>query len=435
MSPSFDARSSIRTHLVVAISALMLLVAGVGGWAATTKISGAIMAQGQLVVESQVKRVQHPTGGVVGELNVREGTRVKAGDILIRLDDTQIRASLGIVTKALDELAARGAREEAERDGRDEISFPPGLDARREDPSVAALVLGETRLFQMRRLAREGQKLQLREQVEQLRSQIVGLTEQEGAKTKEIGWVTQELKGIRDLWQKKLIQFNRVTSLERESARLGGERGVLISSIAQARGRIAEIELRMIQIDEDLRTEVGKDLAEIRGRTSEYVERQIAAVDQLRKIDVRAPADGRVHQLTVHNVGAVVSPQGEPIMLIVPDNDELAVEAKVQPQDIDQLRVGLNAHIRFPAFNQRTTPEIEGELSLIPADVSVDPRTGASSYLIRIRIPDAELAKLEGMKLIPGMPAEAFIETSARTVISYLMKPMDDQIRKAFREK
>src|SRR4051812_9024904 len=411
-----DPHRSIRRHLIAGVALVVLLGGGVGGWAVTTEIAGAVIAPGNLVVETNTKKVQHPTGGVVGELRVRDGDPVKAGDVVVRLDDTVTRANLAIVVKSLDELAARQAREEAERDGANAPSFPAELLARRQDPDVARLIAGEQKLFETRRSARQGQKAQLKERIGQLQEQIQGLTDQIAAKKREIVLIGEELKGVRELWQKNLVQITRVTALERDAARLEGERGSLVSSIAQTKGKITETELQILQIDQDLRTEVGKDLAEIRGKVSELVEKKVAAEDQLKRIDIRAPQDGTVHELSVHTVGGVVAP-GEALMLIVPRADALAVEARISPQDIDQLREGLRAVLRFSAFNQRTTPEINGEVSLVAADVTQDSKTGAHFYTVRIVLPDGELARLKGLTLVPGMPVESYIQTGERTVL------------------
>jgi membrane fusion protein, type I secretion system len=423
---------SIRRHLLVGSAAAFVLLGGVGGWATTTELSGAVIAPGQLVVDSNVKKVQHPAGGVVGELRVKDGDRVKAGEVVVRLDETQARANWAIVTKALDELEARQARGEAERDGTDRISFPADLLARKDDPDVQRVTAGEQRLFEIRRGAREGQKAQLKEQIAQLGQQIQGTAEQEAAKAKEIDWIKQELKGVRDLWKQSLVPFSRVTTLERDGARLEGERGALIATAAQARGRIAETELKILQIDEDLRTEVGKELADIRGKKSELVEKRVAAEDQLKRIDLVAPQDGKVFQQSVHTVGGVIQ-AGESVMLIVPDGDSLAIEARIAPHEIDQVHMGQRAVVRFPAFNQRTTPELTGEIVRIGADVTQEEKKGESYYAVRIRIADDELARLDGLKLVAGMPVEAFIQTTPRTVVSYLVKPLGDQIARAFK--
>ncbi len=436
MSRVDSTRRSIRRHLVGGIAVVAFLVAGVGGWASTTELSGAVIAAGMLVVDTSVKKVQHPTGGVVGELRVRDGDRVKQGDVLLRLDETVTRANLAIVTKNLDELAARQARDEAERDGENRITFPADLLERaKTSPDVARLIAGETKLFETRRSSREGQRAQLRERILQLRQQIEGLVQQTAAKQAEIELIQPELEGVRELWKKGLVQINRVTSLQRDAARLEGERGQLVAASAEAKGKIVETELQILQIDQDMRSEVGKELAEIRGKTSEYVERKIAAEDQLKRIEIRAPQDGTVHQLSVHTVGGVITSQGEPIMLIVPEADALRVEAKVEPQQIDRLHIGQRAVLRFSSFNQRTTPELNGEVSHVAADVSLDQKTAATFYTIHVKIPPEELKRLEGLRLVPGMPVETFVQTDPRTVMSYLVRPMQDHLMRAFRER
>ena len=432
--PTAPALRSIRRHALGGATALFLLVGGIGGWASTTELSGAVVASGVLVVDTNVKKVQHPTGGVVGELHVRDGKRVKGGDIVLRLDDTVTRANLAIVVKGLDELAARQARLEAERDDIERIEFPPELLARADNPDVTRVIVGERKLFEFRKAARLGQKAQLRERIAQLQEEIQGLTGQTTAKRQEIDFINEELKGVRELWAKQLIPIARVMSLEREAVRLEGEVNRLIASTAQTKGKTTETELQIIQIDQDLRSEVSKELREIQAKSAELVERKVTAEDQLTRVDIRAPQDGIVHQLAVHTVGGVVN-AGEPLMFIVPEKDELTVEVRIPPQEIDQLRIGQPAVMRFSAFNQRTTPEINGVLARISADIIQDQRTGAMYYLARVSMPGDEVARLRGLKLVPGMPVEAFIQTDFRTVISYLVKPMSDQIVKVFREK
>jgi HlyD family secretion protein len=426
------AQRSIRRHLLGGLAAVALLAGGVGGLAATTELAGAVIAPGTMVVDSNVKKVQHPTGGVVGELRVRDGDRVKSGDIVVRLDETITQANLAIVVKSLNEMHARLARLEAERDDTADVQFPAELLARSADPEVKRVIDGERNLFQLRRKARSGQKQQLGERIQQLREEIQGITGQAAAKKREIELIGQELEGVRDLWRKNLVQIQRVTALERDSARLEGERGQLIAATAQSKGKISEIELQIIQIDQDLRSEVAKELREVQAKIAELVERKVAAEDQLKRIDIRAPQDGLVHQLVVHTVGGVITP-GEAMMLIVPEADNLTVEAKLNPQDIDQVQPGQKAVLRFSTFNQRTTPELNGMVIRVSADLTTDKQTGVSYYTVRISIPEAEVARLGGLKLLPGMPLEAFIQTGNRTVLSYLMKPMTDQIARSFR--
>jgi HlyD family secretion protein len=428
------ARTSIRRHLIVGLAVVVLLAGGLGGWASTAQISGALIAPGSVVVESNVKKVQHPTGGVVGELRARDGDVVKAGDVVVRLDDTVTKASLAIVTKNLDGLWARAARLEAEQRGLDKIVFPRSLLERADDPEVKAVMASETKLFEVRVNGRTGQKAQLHERVTQLNEEIAGLTAQEKAKDQEIALVEKELIGVRDLYDKHLVQLTRLTTLERDLARLAGERAQYMAARAQAKGKITETELQIIQVDKDMVSDVSKDLRETNDKIGEFVERKVTAEDQLRRVDIRAPQDGMVLQSTVHTVGGVIT-AGDAIMLIVPQADDLQVEAKVNPQDIDKLQVGQKTLLRLSAFNQRTTPELNGIVTRVSPDVTTDQRTGQSYYTIRISMPQEEVARLGDVKLIPGMPVEAFVQTGDRTLISYLIKPLSDQLMRAFRER
>lgn len=428
------AQDSLRRHIVVGLAIIVLLVGGLGGWAATTELAGAIVASGVLVVDSNVKKVQHPTGGVVGELNVRDGDRVRAGDLVIRLDATVAQANLAIVVKSLDELAARQARLEAERDDLDTVTFPEDLLARADNPDIARTLAGERKLFGFRTEARRGQKAQLHERIGQLEEEIRGLTGQAESKRKEIELINQELEAVHDLWRKNLVPISRVTAVERDAVRIDGERNQLIANVAQTRGKRTETELQIIQVDQDMRSEVTKELREIQGKTAEQVERKITAEDQLKRIDIRAPQDGTILQLAVHTIGGVIN-AGEQLMLVVPAADKLTVEARIAPQNVDQVRLGQMAALRFSAFEMRTTPEIFGTVTVVSADTAQDQKTGASYYAVRIEISVEQFARLEGLKLVAGMPVEAFIQSDERTVMSYLVKPLKDQIVKAFRER
>ena len=434
MKTTSATRHSMRRHLVAAIVVVLVLVVGVGGWAATAVISGAVVASGSVVVDSNVKKVQHPTGGIVGELRVRDGDRVHAGDVVVRLDETVTRANLAIVTKGLGEMMARKARLESERDGLDTITFPAQLVADAGDPDRAAAMDSERKLFNLRKTARSGQKAQLRERIAQLGEEITGLTAQQNSKAKEIALIERELAGVRELWKQNLVQLTRLTALEREATRLDGERGQLIAAAAQAKGKIAETALQILQIDQDIASDVAKELREVDGKIGEFVERKVAAEDQLKRTDIRAPQDGTVFQLAVHTIGGVIT-AGDPIMLIVPEADNLSVEVKVNPQDIDQLQLNQKAILRFSAFNMRTTPEIDGVVTRISADTSTDQRTGQSYYTVRIAMPAEQIERLGDVKLLPGMPVEAFVQTADRTMLSYLVKPLRDQFVRAFREK
>jgi HlyD family secretion protein len=431
----WDTRRSIVRHTLAGLVIVIVLAGGVGGWAGTMTLSGALIAQGSVVVDSNVKKVQHPTGGIVGELRVRDGDRVKQGDIVVRLDDTVTRANLAIVTKGLDELGARKARLESERDGISTVPFSADLLARAaKDPDIAAIVDGERKLFEIRSTARTGQKAQLRQRIEQLNEEVRGLKAQRESKEKETKLIDREKEGVYDLWRQKLVPLTKLTELERAAVRLEGEAAQLIAQTAQTAGKISETELQIIQIDRDLSSEVAKETREIDGKIGEFVERKITAEDQLKRIEIRSPQDGMVFQSNVHTVGGVIT-AGDAIMLIVPDADNLTVEAKVNPQDIDQVRPGQIALLRLSAFNQRTTPEIYGTVTRISADATTDQRTGQTYYTIRIAMPGDEVAKLGEVRMVPGMPVEAFVQTGDRTMISYLVKPLHDQLMRMFREK
>lgn len=425
---------SLRRHLVAGSALVAVLLVGAGGWAATANIAGAVVAPGVLVAASDVKKVQHPTGGIVGALRARDGDRVEAGQVLVQLDDTVTQANLGVVTRELDALTARQARLRAERDGFAHIAVPAELQARIGDPQIRQIVDGEQRLFEMRRAARAGQKAQLEQQITQISREIEGTASQERANRQEIALARRELDGTRTLWDQRLVTLPRLVAQEREVTRLEGARGQYAGTVARLRGQIAEIRLQIVQIDRDLGTEVGQELRDVDRQIGELTERRVAAEDQLRRVDIRAPQSGTVHASAVHTVGGVVTPDGQPLMLIVPDGKDLAVEAHVRPQDIDQIKRGGTAKLRFTALNQRTTPELSGTVNRVAADVTRDPQSGAEYYTIRITVPEKEIGRLGEVRLVPGMPVEAFVQTGGRTVLSYIFKPLTDQVAKAFRE-
>ncbi|MGZ8309599.1 MAG: HlyD family type I secretion periplasmic adaptor subunit [Rhodoplanes sp.] len=432
-------RATIRKLNLAGLAIVVLLVGGVGGWATTTELAGAVIAPGTIVVESSVKKVQHPTGGVVGEILVKEGGEVDAGQVVLRLDDTVTKATLGVVRSQLDEVTAREARLLAERDNAAAIAIPVQLMAARADASATTAVAGEEKLFESRRTARTGQRAQLRERITQINEEIRGLSAQLEAKGSELELIAKELVGVADLYRKNLVSISRFTQLQRDQTRLQGERGQLIAESARARGKISETELQIIQLDQDFRTEVLKDLRETQGKIAELKERVTAAEDQLKRVDLRAPQAGTVHQLAVHTVGGVIG-NGEIIMQIVPRADELVVEAKVAPSDIDQVAAGAKAIVRIMAGNQRTTPEINGVLNRVSADLTRDPQQNAMQppqayYTVRITLPPEEVVRLQTIRLVPGMPVEVFIQTYERTPLQYLLKPLQEQIARTFRER
>jgi HlyD family secretion protein len=425
---------SVTRYMVSGLAVVFFLVGGLGVWAATTAISGAVIGPGNVVVETNVKKVQHPTGGIVGEINVKNGSVVEAGQLLLRLDETVTRTNLQMITKQLDQLTAREARLKAERDDAPSITIPADLAARKSEPEVDEIIRGEESLFRTRRDSKEGQKSQLLERVGQLTKEAEGIGAQIAAKTREIALIADELAGLAGLEERQLVTTTKLAALKREKARLEGELGQYEAAAAQASGRKTEVKLQIVRLDQEMKTEVVKELRETQTKIAEFSERQIAAEDLLRRVEIRAPQSGVVHQLAVFTVGGVVNP-GEPIMLIVPQDDRLLVETQISPRDIDQVRVGLPARLRFSAFDQQTTPQIEGKVLSVSPDLTRDPNTGEAYFTGRIAIADSEIAKLGENRLQPGIPVEVQITTRERTAMSYLVKPLADQINRAFRER
>ena len=431
--PEVTLTDSLSRHLRWGAISLVVLLGGGLTWAVCTNLSGAVIATGVVAVEGSVKTVQHPTGGVVAELLVKEGQTVAAGDVLLRLDATLPAASQAIVSKSLNQAWARLARLEAERDNASEVPLPKELLARMSVDEAKAVMVIEQQLFFDRRASRDGQKKQLRERIQQLNETIAGHDIQQKTKQEEIELIDSEYQAVKKLFDKGMMTLDRVNALARGIARLRGERGQLMASIAEARGKIAETELQRLQVDQTFRSEVSQELRDLLARQGELIEREITASDQLRRIDITSPIAGRVQQLAVHTIGGVISP-AEGLMQIVPADDELLVEAKISAQDIDQLTVGQSAILRLSAFNRSTTPELTGTVVRLSADLIQDERTGIGFYRAGIKIPQSELAKLQGLALVPGMPVESMIQTGSRNVMSYLLKPISDHAQRAFRE-
>jgi HlyD family secretion protein len=420
----------LRTGLWVLLTVGLLA----GGWVALMPLAGAVVVPGNLVVQSNVKTIQHPTGGVVAEIAVHNGMRVSVGDLLVRLDATQAQASLQMVSKQLDELRARIARLVAERDGQPRPEVPAEMSARAAESNVATLLASEASLFKARANARESQRDLLQSRVSQLGEEIAGLDAQVGSKGKQLELISGELSGVQDLYDKRLVPLTRLTTLQRESARIEGERGQLVSAIAETKSKIGEAQLQIVRLDQDFRTEVVKELGETQGKEAELVERGVAARDLLDRIEIRAPTSGVIHQLAAHTIGGVIR-AGDAIMEVVPDSDELQIEARLQPNDIDQVRSGQKAFVRFSAFNQRVTPQLTGIVSYVSPDTSHDQQTQAPYFTVRVTLPEDERRRLAGLQLVSGMPAEVFMQTGSRTMMSYLLKPITDQLQRAFVER
>lgn len=425
--------TNVGRYLFAGFFIVFALIGGVTVWAATQQIAGAVIAMGRVVVASNLKKVQHPSGGVVSKITVKNGDRVQEGQLLMRLDETITKANLSVVVKQINELSMRAARLEAERDGLNEVMVPDFLKSD-DSKEVQRIIKGENNLFRSRRDSHQKQKAQLRERIAQHREEISGIDGQVKAKAIEIKLIDEELAGLETLEEKKLITTNRMVSMRRQAARLQGEHGQLVASAARIKGQIAEVELQILSLDQEVQTKIVDELRQIESKLAELAERRIAAEDQLNRIDIRAPISGIVHQLSVHTVGGVIN-SAEPVMMLVPMGDKLVIEAHVQPQDIDRVHLNQDARVRFTAFNQRTTPEIDGKVTRIGADLSRDQITGESFFTVRIEFSESEVARLGKNKLQPGIPADVQIRTTDRTALSFLIKPLKDQLSKAFRER
>jgi len=423
----------LRTGLRFLIVAVVLG----GGWMTLVPLAGAVVVPGNLVVQSSVKAIQHPTGGVIADIKVDNGKHVAAGDLLVRLDPTQTQAALQATSKQLDEQRAKIARLVAERDNLEQPAFPPELTSRMNEDSVRAVIASETSLFKARQSTTKSQKDLLQGRVAQYTDEINGMQAQSDSKTKQIDLINSELTGVQELYDKRLVPLTRLTSLQREAARIDGERGQMTSSIAETKSKIGEAQLQIVKTDQDFRAEVVKDLGETQAKEGELSEKLVAARDQLNRIEMRAPTSGVIHQLQVHTIGGVVK-AGETIMEIVPDSDELQVEAHVQPKDIDHVHMGQDAFVRFSAFNQRTTPQLTGQVAFVSADTTVDQHNpngqAAAFYTVRVVMTEEERRRLGDVQLIPGMQAEVFMQTGKRTMMSFLMKPIMEQLKRAFVE-
>lgn len=427
-----DRRFGLRSRILGGAALAVLLIAGGGGWAATAQLSGAVIASGLVMVQDNLKSVQHRDGGIIGEIAVREGDFVEKGQILFRLDDAQTRAELSIVEAQLLELSVRRARLRAEREGLDAIAVPDDLAGQTDE--VGQIISGERRLFKGNMRHRKSQKDQLALGIDQLGEEIGGLEAQRKAKLDEVALVRIEHNKVKGLADKKLIETSRVYAADREMTRLMGEQGEIEAGIARAKARISEIRLQIMAVDETARTEAQRELSLVEPKITELTEKRTAIRDRLSRTDIRSPLTGTVNELTVHTVGGVITP-AETLVTLVPEDARLTITARLPPTDIDQVQVGQPARLRFSTFNQRTTPELPGTISYVSPATSTDKATGLPYYLAHVNVEEAQLRRLGSKGLLPGMPLEVFISTDERTALSYLAKPLTDQFAKAFRER
>ena len=408
------------------------LVLGCGGWAAVARLEGAVVTTGTVKVDQNLKEVQHRDGGIVKALAVRQGDLVEEGQILATLDDVQIKAELLIVKSQLAESLGRRARLIAERDNLESIAFPEELGSL---SSAADLIVhGETRLFTGNKVGRDSQKEQLELSISQTGEEINGMESRLAAKVEEIRLVKAEREKLLELFEKKLVDYTRLYSAHKDWARIPGEKGEIEASIARAKVRASEIRVQIIAIDQNATTEAQRELRTVDARIGELTERKLAIEDRLLRTAIRAPIGGYVNELFIHTIGGVITPAAK-IATIVPKNAELLFEVRILPADIDQVREGQQARLRLTAFNRNTTPEMKGRVSMVSPASARDPSTGQEYYVANVQPAEDALAQLNGMRLVPGMPAEVFVSTDERTAASYLVKPFTDQMNRAFRER
>lgn len=425
---------SARRPILIGMLTLLILIGGFGFWSVSTTITGAIVASGRIEVEQNRQIVQHLDGGIVRSIHVADGDTVAAGDLLLRLDGSALGTEFTIVEGQLLEIFARRGRLEAERDDRDALIFPPELEAAvKVRPEIAALVKGQQSLFDARRDTMARQVELLGERRSQILSQIEGVDAQSLALTTQLGLIGQEMTAQQGLLDKGLAQASRVLGLQREDARLRGQVGELLSSRAQAEGRITELETEALRLAAGRREEANTKLRDIGYQELELAERRRALTERIARLDVVAPVSGIVLGLQVTTPRAVLR-AADPVLYLIPQDRPLVIAAQVPPIHIDQVRIGQEVKLVFSSFSGRTTPEILAHIAVVSADALTDPNSGTPFYRAEILPDPGEMEKLTGLTLIPGMPVEAFIRTDARTPLAYLIKPFTDYFARAFRE-
>lgn len=428
MTGGLPDRPPVRGTVLAGVAALALGFGGFGAWAARAPLAGAAIAPGVVAVDTSRKTIQHLEGGIIAELPVREGDRVEAGQVLVRLDDLEARALHGLLQGEYFALRAQEVRLEAERDGRAELFFPAGLDR-----APAEILAGQRRIFESGREALAGRIDVLGRRIAQLEAQIAALDAQLAAGRDQLALVAEEVAGVRAMVEKGLERKPRLLALERQAASLAGQQGEYANRIAQAREAIAEAEMEILNARRSQVEKAALELRETGMRRAEVEERLATATVALGRREVVAPQSGIVLNLRYHTLGGVVPPGGE-ILDLVPEGDPLVVEARIAPTDIDVVHPGLPARIALSAYKSRTTPHLDGRVLRVSADALADERTGQPFFRAEIEVDARQVAMLEAIRLRPGMPVEAFIETGERTLLDYLVQPLADSFRRAFRE-
>ena len=428
-----NTNKSLRRTQFFGFASVVAMLAIFGAWTAMADINGAVIAPATITAESYSKKVQHREGGNIQRILVKDGDSVQIGQDLVLLDPTETKAELGIIDGQLAELRVKKSRLEAQRDGVKDLILPQEVMSRSTEPAIAEIVAGQKRLLTSIEDTASSKKSQFKEQIGQLGDQMRGVDSQINSGLRQLKLIKQEADGLRKLQQQGLVPASRVMSMDRETARLDGEQGQLQASKSGAEAKIGETKLQIIQVDEELRNQALTELRDTDAKISELEGRRITSNSRMSHMSIKAPITGTIYQLSIHTEGGVVAP-GETLMMIVPDGDDLVLQAQVSPNDISHVHVGQPARLRFTAFNSRVTPEIAAEVSQVAADTTRADSQSPPYYAIRLVISAKELQKLGDNKLKPGMAAEAFIQTESRSPFSYLVKPLVDQFSHAMRE-
>ncbi|MGV6804270.1 MAG: HlyD family type I secretion periplasmic adaptor subunit [Ruegeria sp.] len=424
----------ITLPAIVGFTALAILVGGLGVWSVRTRLAGAIVSPGVIEVQSNRQVIEHPDGGVVGELFARDGDHVKRGDVLLRLDGTFLTSEKNIIESQLFELLVRKVRLEAERDGADKAELDRRLqELSSQEPIGSDLIDGQKNLYLARSDTLAKKVEQLGQQRIQIESEIKGTEAQLESLRQQVQLIASELSDQKDLLAKGLTQASRVSALQREEASLTGEIGRLEATVARLKGQISATEIQIVELTSTRREEAIAELREVQAQVVELSQRRLSLTERLSRLDIRAPVTGTVFGSEVFAVQSVIQP-GEPMMYLVPEDTPLLLAAKVDAIHVDQVFVGQPVALRFPAFNQRETPELDGHVINVSADALKDEKTGYTFYRAEIAPDEGQMERLNGQDLLPGMPAEALIKTDERTPLSYLVKPMTDFFNRAFRE-
>jgi len=417
----------------VGLIVLMTFFGAFGGWVVLAPLDSAAVAGGTVKVEGERKTIQHLEGGIVEQLLVREGNAVKAGAVLLRLDDTQARTELELLDSRHVARTALAARLRAERDNLLEVQFPTTLRRRMEEPSVAAAITAQIRVFEARQTMHAGETKILQNQIIQSGDEVIGLMDEIAAQNEQIALINREISGLEKLYQKRLTPLERLLNLKRQRAETRGFRAKNQAAVARSKSSVLEIEQRIIELRTRMLNEAVGELSEVEAELYDLKQQKQAAGDVLRRTELTAPVAGVVVGLRFHTSGGVIKP-GEAVLDLVPIGTRLVIEARVRPDDIDLVKTGQGAHVRVTAFNQRDMPAMQGIVLTVSADSLVDERSGEPHYVALIKIEDHELVKLGSAKLLPGMPAEVMINTGTRSMLDYLLEPLLRTLRRAMRE-